>query len=88
MRGPFEICQKILGFFSTFWCFLRFEGDAFDQKRCRIECFDVSRTIWKSPCLSPEKITIFPHLALFLYLSLSKIWLPTHFKLRFYEVQE
>ena len=38
MRELFAIYPKIQGFFfsETFWCFLRFKGAEFDQKRCKI----------------------------------------------------
>ena len=73
MRELFEICPKI-EFFKPFWCFLSFEGSEHGQKRCKILCSYVSGTIWKIPCLSPEKMTIFLHLDLFFCLSLPKIW--------------
>ena len=70
MRELFDICQKNT-VFKIFWCFLSFEGGGgFSQKRCKIVCSDVSGTTWKSP----EKMTIFPHLALFFHLSLPKMW--------------
>ena len=73
MRELFEICPKIQ-FLKLSGCFLRFKLGELGQKRCKIECFDVSGTTWKSPCLSPGKMTIFPNLAQFFRLSLSTIW--------------
>ena len=72
MRELFEICPKIQ-FFIFFGVFLAL-GGAFGQKRCKIVCSDVSGTTWKISCLSPDKMTIFPHLSLFFHPSLQKIW--------------
>ena len=72
MRKLFEICQKYN--FLPFWFFLSFEGGEFSQKRCKIVCSDVSGTTWKIPFLNPEKMTIFPHLALFSICPSQKFW--------------
>ena len=80
MRELFEICPKIQ-FLKSFWCFLSFEGSELDQRRCKILCSYVSGTTWKIPCLSPEKMTIFVHKALFSTCPSQNFGTPTHFKI-------
>ena len=72
MRELFEICPKIqcFNFFGAFWALggvnLIGEGVKYCVRKCQGQPE-------KIPCLSPEKATIFPHLALFFHLSLPKI---------------
>ena len=74
MRKLFEICPKIQ-FFKLSGCFLRFKLSEFGQKRCKIECFDVSGTTWKSPCLiKPWENDNFPKFSSIFSLSLPTIW--------------
>ena len=72
MRELFEICPNF--FFNFFGAFCDLRGGEFGEKRSKIECSNVSGATWKSPCLSPGKMTIFAHLALFFHLSFQKIW--------------
>ena len=53
MRELFEIFPKLQGFLNFFWLFSRFEGYEIGQKRCKIECPDVSGTILKNSLLKP-----------------------------------
>ena len=63
MRELFEICQKIQ--------FFNFLVQFFNFFLCVRMCQGQPRKI---PCLSDEKMTAFPHLALFFHLSLPKMW--------------
>ena len=82
MRELLEICPKIQ-FLKLFSFFLRSEGVEFAQKRCKIECSDVSGTTWKSPCLRPGKITIFLHYHFLNPVPLKNLALPPTSKLLF-----
>ena len=55
MRELFEICPKFFFNFFGAFCDLRGGGGEFGEKRCKIECYNVSGATWKSPCLSPGK---------------------------------
>ena len=77
MRELFEICEKYS--FLTFLVLSELWGGGVNlvrkgEKWCILMC---QGQPGKIPCLSPEKMTIFPHLALFFHLSLPKMW-PFH----------
>ena len=55
MRELFEICPKFFFNFFGAFCDLGGGGGEFGEKRCKIECYNVSGATWKSPCLSPGK---------------------------------
>ena len=79
MRELFEICPKIQFFnFSGALRGVKLAGK--DVKWCVLICQGQSGKI---SCLSPEKMTIFLHLALFFYLSPQKSGTPTHFRITF-----
>ena len=80
MRELFEICPEIQ-FFKLF--LVVFEGSEFGGKTCKMVYSYLSGTTWKIPCLSPEKMTIFLHLALFSTCPSQKSGTPTHFKITF-----
>ena len=87
MRELFEICPKIQ-FFNFFGAFVvNLVGKAVKALggECKIVCSYVSGQPGKIPCLSPEKMTIFPHLALFPTCSSQKSGTPTDFKITFFE---
>ena len=68
----FETCPKIQFFKKPFWCFLRFKGDEFGHKRCKMWRSDASGTINDhfatfSPIfqrVSPKNLTLPPTLKL------------------------
>ena len=55
------------------------------RKGVKIGCSDVSGQPGKIPCLSPRKMIIFPHLALFSTCPSQKSGTSTHFKITFLE---
>ena len=59
-----KFVQKIQ-FLKLFGAFLRCEESEFGQKRCKIECSDVSGTTWKKSLFKHWENDNFPHLALF-----------------------
>ena len=82
MRELFEICPKIQ-FFNFFGVFLALRAVNLigkDVKYCVLMC---QGQPGKIICLSPEKMTIFPHLAYFPPVPPKKLALPPTLKLYF-----
>ena len=73
MRELFEICPKIQ-FFNFFGAFLALRGVNSVGKGVKCCVLMCQGQPGKLPCLSPDKMIILPHLALFFHLSLPKIW--------------
>ena len=67
---------------------MRFEGSEFGQKRCKMECSDVSGTTWKNPLPNPWVNDHFSVFSPIFHLSLPNIWHSYPFLKYFFEMYE